>query len=156
MDFEPEVFSKTDQSASEFAEHSARKTLEILRDTERSLRLRTVDTLAPILPEPLLTRLDEASQLADESLDQLADVDLDQVSDAELQPARIQVGLGFIGVGALAMVVLLLYLYTLHPELSPIEQVRQYWHQYIWFVSLGVAGLFMLGRETMRGRITIE
>ncbi|WP_219904706.1 hypothetical protein [Stenomitos frigidus] len=59
-------------------------------------------------------------------------------------------GLIFTGFGALAMVLLLLYLSALHPELSPVQQMSQYWYQYIWFVGLGVAGLFMLGREAMR------
>ena len=43
-------------------------------------------------------------------------------------------------------------LYTLHPELSTVEQIGKYWYEYIWFVSLGVAGMFILGREAMRSR----
>lgn len=54
------------------------------------------------------------------------------------------------GFGALTLAILTLYLYSLHPELSTTEQVRNYWHQYICLVSLGVAGMFMLGREAMR------
>jgi len=59
-------------------------------------------------------------------------------------------GLVFVGFGALALVFLLLYLYTLHPELSAVEQVQHYWYQYIWCVCLGSADMFMLGREAMR------
>jgi hypothetical protein len=64
------------------------------------------------------------------------DVDM---TTADLQPARIQVGLGF---GALMVMVLLLYLGSLH-GLLPAAKLRQYWFAYVWFVCLGVAGLFM-------------
>jgi hypothetical protein len=48
------------------------------------------------------------------------------------------------------IVVLLLYLDTVHPELSTVQQIGKYWYQYVWFVCLGVAGMFLLGREAMR------
>jgi hypothetical protein len=79
-------------------------------------------------------------------------IELDEISDFELQPARIFVALSFVGFGALAIVFLILYLYTLHPELSAVEQIREYWYQYTWSVSLGVTGMLMLGREAMRSR----
>ncbi|MGH8001418.1 MAG: hypothetical protein ACREPR_18845, partial [Brasilonema sp.] len=88
--------------------------------------------------------------LAEDSLQDLAEIDLDKISDWELQPARIRVGLSFVGFGALMIVVLLLYLNTLHPELSTVQQISKYWYQYVWFVCLGVAGMFVLGREAMR------
>jgi len=69
--------------------------------------------------------------------------------DFELQSSRILIGLSFVGFGALAIVLLMLYLYTLHPELSSVEQIREYWYQYIWFVSLALLGC-LLGREAMR------
>jgi len=47
-----------------------------------------------------------------------------------------QNGANFVGFGALALVFLLLCLYTLHPELSAVEQVQHYWYQYIWCVCL--------------------
>lgn len=134
----------------EFAEPVLRKPLVLLRDTERSLRLRTVKTLAPLLPEAIATNLGEVSVVADESLDTLAKIELDKITDEELKPARIQMGLAFVGFGALAMAFLLLYLYTRHPELTVMSQVQHYWYQYIWFVCMGIAGLFMLGREAMR------
>jgi len=124
--------------------------LVVLRDTERSLRVKALETVTPILPEAVATNLGEVSVVADQSLEQLARIDLDSITDAELKSVRIQVGLAFVGFGALAMAFLLLYLYTLHPDLTAVDQVRQYWYQYIWFACLGVSGLFMLGREAMR------
>lgn len=134
----------------------ARPTLVVLRDTERSLRTKTLDTVTPILPAALADRLGEAAIVADTTLDTLAAIDLDTITEAELQPARIRMGLLFVGLGALSMVCLLLFLNTLHPQLSPAQQVIKYWHQYIWFVSIGVAGMFMLGRETLRPKVEVD
>lgn len=152
MDLEPEATPPTTPETKEFAVSDARKPLELLRDTEALLRRKTVETLVPVLPPPLGISLQEASAVAEDSLNQLAEVELDDISDQELQPARILVALSFVGFGALAIFLLILYLYTLHPELSAFEQIREYWYQYVWFVSLGVAGMFMLGREAMRPR----
>lgn len=152
MDFEPQ---NTIPTATENvdAEPTARKPLELLRDTEALLRRPTINALssiAPILPSKINEGLLAASAIADDTLNELAEIDIDQISDWELRPVRIRVGLGFVGFGALMLLLLLLYLNTLHPELSPVEQVRRYWYQYIWFVNLGVAGMFILGREAMR------
>jgi hypothetical protein len=124
--------------------------LVLLRDTERSLRSKTIEVITPLLPEDLAHNLEEASLLAEESLNELAEIDLDEITDEELKPVRIQMGLLFIGFGALSMAFLMLLLYTLHPELSTGEQIHQFWYQYVWFLGLGVSGLFMLGREAMR------
>ena len=70
----------------------------------------------------------------------------------ELQPARLQIGLFFVGSGATSLALLWLYLKWVCPEFGPAEQMTYYWQPYIWFVGLGVAGLFMLGREVMRSR----
>jgi hypothetical protein len=134
---------------SPLADALAKKPLVLLRDTERALRTKTVTAIAPLLPDPVAQNLGEASITADSALDVLADIDLDDITAADLQPARIQMGLLFVGFGALMMMFLLLYLGSLH-GLSPAAQLRQYWFAYIWFVCLGVAGLFMLGREAMR------
>ena len=150
MDLEPEVTPTPTSQATEFAELPARKPLKLLRDTEALLRRQTVETLTPILPAPMVTRLQDASSVAEESLHQLAEIDLDEISDEELRPARILVGLTFVGFGALAILLLLLYLTAMHPELSPSEAMRKYWYEYVWFVCLGVAGMFILGREAMR------
>ncbi len=131
---------------------TARKQLKLLRDTKALLRCKTVKTLVTVLPPPVATNLSELLAVVEDSLNQLAEIELDEISDFELQPARIIVGLSFVGFGALAIVFLILYLYTLHPELNSVEQIRKYWYQYTWFVSLGVAGMLILGREAMRSR----
>lgn len=127
-----------------------RKPLELLRDTEALLRRPTVATLVPILPPKLSKNFQAASFVAEDSLKELAEVDIENISDLELRPARIKIGLSFVGFGALMILVLLLYLNTLHPELGAVEQIGRYWYQYIWFVCFGVAGMFILGREAMR------
>lgn len=150
MDLEPEITSTPNPNAVEFAEPAERKPLEFLRDTEALLRRKTVETLVPVLPESVATNLQAASAVADESLNQLAEINLNAISDSELKSPRILIGLTFSGFGALSLTLLLLYLYTQHPELSPTDQLRQYWYEYILFVCLGVAGMMMLGREAMR------
>lgn len=160
MPFEPKSASRPSSRSSNFApppfaepnlvESLARPPLVLLRDTERSLRRKTVDTLAPLLPQAAAIRMGEASLVAEDSLEKLAEIDLDAIQVAELRPVRIKVGLTLVGFGALAMVFLLLFLYTLHPDLMPIEQVRRYWYPYICLVSIGVTGMFMLGREALR------
>lgn len=150
MEFKRESYSSNNKQYREFAEPLSRKPLELLRDTEKLIRRPTVDTLVPILPQPLANRFQSASELAEDSLAQLAEINLDEISDWELQPARVLIGLSFVGFGALAIALLLLYLYTLHPQLNPVDQIRKYWHLYVWFVCLGVAGMFVLGREAMR------
>lgn len=151
MDFESKTTAPTATDGVEFRRSlTTRKPLEILRNTEALLRRPTVATLTPLLPPKLSDNLQVASKVADESLKELAEIDLDQISDLELRPARIFIGLSFVGFGALIVLVLLLYLNTLHPELTTVEQIRQYWYEYIWFVNLGVAGMFLLGREAMR------
>lgn len=126
------------------------KPLIVLRDTEALLRRKTVTTLVPVLPSSISYRLQQASAIADQSLYELAEIDLNRINDTELQPARILVGLSFVGFGALFTAFLLLYLSTIHPELNSVAQIRRYWYFYVWFVCLGVAGLFVLGREAMR------
>ncbi len=151
MDFESKAKAPTATDNIDFAPATTtRKPIELLRETEALLRRPTVATLAPILPPKLSNRLQTASSLADDSFKELSQIDIDNISDFELRTARICVGLSFIGFGALMILVLLLYLNTLHPELNAIEQMRQYWYQYVWFVSLGIAGMFILGREAMR------
>jgi hypothetical protein len=127
------------------AELSVHQPLERLRDTERFLRERTVRTIVPWLSPELATQIEDLSDRADESLTELANIDLTTIDDKELRPARIFAGLTFVGFGALMVLFLLLYFGTLHPALG-----RNGWYTYIWFVCLGVAGMFMLSREAMR------
>ncbi len=150
MELEPRKPSQNAIEPLEFAEPPVRKPLVLLRNTERSLREITVTAIVPLLPADLATTLDEASQKADQSLAELAEIDLNTITDAELKPARTLMGLTFVGFGGLTMLFLALCLSTLHPELSAIAQIHDYWHQYVWLLGLGVAGLVMLGREAMR------
>jgi hypothetical protein len=149
MDLEPQQSSLPSPEL-DFSEPPVKKPLEVLRDTERSLRLKTVSTLAPILPTEVGITLGEASQAADESLDVLAKIDLAEITDADLRSARISIGLLFVGFGSLMLLFLLLYLSSQHPDLSITTQIGHYWYEYIWFISLGVAGMAMLAREAMR------
>lgn len=151
MNFDSEVDLQNATEELQFPQPPASpKLLELLRDTEALLRRPTVATLVPLLPSKLAKNLQQASCVAEYSFKELATIDLEKISDWELRPARIRVGLSFVGFGALMIVVLLLYLNTLHPQLSTLEQIGKYWYQYIWFVCLGVAGMFVLGREAMR------
>jgi len=150
MDLEPEKNAPSEAENVEFAEPITRKPLEILRDAEALLRRPTVAAIVPLLPGKIRDRLENASDVADNTLNELAEIDIDEISDWELRPARIQVGLSFVGFGALMIILLLLYSSILHPEQSAIAQVGEYWYQYVWFVCLGVAGMFVLGREAMR------
>ncbi|MBD2167237.1 hypothetical protein H6G04_22865 [Calothrix membranacea FACHB-236] len=151
MDFEGEATTTSATDNKELPQlETTPKPLELLRDTEALLRRPTVESLAPILPPKLSSKLQTVSSLADKSLKELAEIDLDEIGDFDLRPARIHVGLSFVGFAALMTVILLLHFSTLHLELRTVEQMRQYWYQYVWFVCLGVAGLFVLGREAMR------
>ncbi|MBD2533646.1 hypothetical protein H6G97_30485 [Nostoc flagelliforme FACHB-838] len=151
MDFESKANGPTPTDNIEFAQPSStRKPLQLLRDTEALLRRPTVATLSPILPPKLSNRFQATSSLADDSFKKLAEIDLDSISDFELRPVRIFVGLSFVGFGALMILLLLLYLNTLHPKVNTVEQIQLYWYQYVWFVSLGITGMFILGREAMR------
>ncbi|KAB8333191.1 hypothetical protein SD80_015135 [Scytonema tolypothrichoides VB-61278] len=150
MDFEPQTTRTASQKVELAQSVVPRKPLELLRDTEALLRRPAVGAIVPMLSPKVARRLQTASFVAEDFLQDLAEIDLDKISDWELQPARIRVGLSFVGFGALMIVVLLLYLNTLHPELSTVQQIGKYWYQYVWFVCLGVAGMFILGREAMR------
>jgi hypothetical protein len=151
MDLEP----KPSQADSElgFAEPPVRKPFEILRDTERSLREKTVSAIVPIAPD-LAGDIEQASRKADRTLETLANIDLDQITDEELRPARILMGLTFVGISSLMLLFLALFFSTMHPELTALGQIHEFWHPYVWFISLGVAGLTMLGREAMRITLT--
>jgi len=150
MQSKPEGSPRASAQSPEFADPIPRKPLVLLKDTERSLRVKTIDAIAPLLPEPLAVNLGEASVMADESLERLAEIDLDEITDADLKPARVQMGMLFVGFGALAITFLLMVLYVLHPEMTVADQIHHYWYQYVWCVGLGISGLFMVGREAMR------
>ncbi|OUL31319.1 hypothetical protein BV372_20375 [Nostoc sp. T09] len=150
MDFEGKATSTTATDNMELPSANTRKPLVLLRDTEALLRRPAVETLLPILPPKLSNKLQTASSLAEESLKELAEINLEEIGDFDLRPARIRVGLSFVGFGALMILILLLHLKTLNLQFSTVEQMQQFWYQYVWFVCLGVAGMFILGREAMR------
>jgi hypothetical protein len=134
-------------------EQTGRSPLVMLRDTERSLRTKALETVTPVLPENLSEPLAAAAARADVTLNQLAAIDLKSITDDDLRPARIRVGLVWVGLGALMMVFLTLYLSTLHSNQSVAEQVYHYWHVYVGLLGVGITGLFMLGREILRLRL---
>ncbi|AKG22976.1 hypothetical protein [Calothrix sp. 336/3] len=147
----PPIFVKKIPSYFPWVEQiTSQKPLELLRHTEAALRQPTVSTLVPILPAKISENLQIASQNADVTWQHLGTIDIEEISDWELRSPRIQVGLSFVGFSALMVIILVLYLHTLHPHLTPIAQISKYWYQYVWFVCLGVAGMFILGREAMR------
>lgn len=141
---------KPEPIETEFAEPIERKPLEVFYDAERSLRTKTVSAIVPMLPPQVATNLETVSQNADRSIESISKIDFETITDAELKTPRILVGLTFVGFGSLMMMFLSLFLSTIHPELSPANQLYEYWHQFAWFVCLGVAGLTVLGREAMR------
>ncbi|QOV22517.1 hypothetical protein [Anabaenopsis elenkinii] len=108
------------------------------------LRRPPVALLLQILPPKTSKKLQISARRV------VAEMNLEEISDFELRQARIYIGLSFVGFGALMILVLLLYLNSLHPALSTMDQVRQFWYKYVWFVSLGITGMFILGREAMR------
>lgn len=151
MDFEREVPVENTTEELEFAEPDFRRQpFKILRNTEALVRRPTVAALVPILPPKLSENLQEASDIAEDSLEELAEIDLEQINDWELRPYRMRIALSFVGFSSLMIIILALFLTTLHPEMSPTQQMGKFWSEYIWFVCLGVTGMFLLGREAMR------
>ncbi|MDZ8055687.1 MAG: hypothetical protein RMX68_026890 [Aulosira sp. ZfuVER01] len=150
MDLEGKATATTATDNVELPSTATPKPLELLRDTEALLRRPAVAKLVPILPPKLSDKLQTASSVAEESLKELAEINLEGIGDFELRPARIRVGLSFVGFGALMIMILLLHLKTLNLQFSSVEKMQQFWYQYVWFVCLGVAGMFILGREAMR------
>jgi hypothetical protein len=127
-----------------------------LRDRERSLRQRTVTRVQPWLNPALARTLTQASSVADASLDELATVDLARITNRDLRAARLNVGFLCVGFSALLLLLLVLYLQSLEPGDALPVQISHHWFQYISLVGLGVAGMFMLGREAMRPPITLD
>ncbi|WP_448570933.1 hypothetical protein, partial [Trichothermofontia sp.] len=110
----------------------------------------------PLLPPAPAAKLRKGAELADAAWEDLAEIDLATLTDMDFRPARIYVGLGFVGFAALMLTLLMLYYHSLRPDLILVDQIRQYWYPYIFFVCFGVAGMFMLGREAMRPPVDLE
>lgn len=121
-----------------------------LQIREHPWRHKTIATLLPLLPPATAAKLRKTTERADDAWQELAAIDLNTLTDGDFRPARIYVGLGFVGFAALMLTLLMLYYHSLRPDLILADQIRQYWYPYIFFVCFGVAGMFMLGREAMR------
>lgn len=152
MDFEPQPTPPAEPETLEFADPPIHQPLELrLPDPDETLSLTVVEGLElTVQPVPVSVTLKKNSTAAKAFLSELVKIDRKSISDQELQPARIQIGLTFVGFSALAMVLLLLHISSLHPEYSLGERIEAYWYQYIWFVCMGVAGMMILGRESLR------
>ncbi len=136
---------ETDMGNTELENSASELWLVRLRDAEQILRGATVRTIEPLLPETIGEQLQDLSKQADAVLDDLAAIDPATINDRALRPARIVVGLTFVGLSALMIMFLLLYFGNMHPTLGKFS-----WHTYTWVVCLGVSGMFMLAREAMR------
>ena len=112
----------------------------------------TIDLLPPLEPAAELPSLEIAAELPAAIAGEAADRSWRLPTTTELQPARLRMGLFFVGSGAISLTLLWLYIKWVCPEFGPAEQMTYYWQPYLYFVGMGVAGLFMLGREVMRGR----
>lgn len=164
MELEPKPTQPLQPDSLEFAEPPAVETLELQPKEALDLVIEpasTEETSVPVeILEPVDIKLNSSISIPQKIqqnwqttqlfFSQLAQIDRRTIDDIEMQPARIKVGLSFVGFGALGMVLLLLHISSIHPNYSFAERLESYWYQYIWFVCLGVAGLFMLGRESLR------
>ncbi|MCT7950949.1 hypothetical protein NG798_14210 [Ancylothrix sp. C2] len=101
----------------------------------------------PVLGVGFLLRVSTA---ASHFFAEAAKIDRDSITDWQMKPARIYTGLTFTGFSALGLVLLMFYISRFHPEFARTEWVKYFWYQYILLVSLGVAGMSMLGREALR------
>ena len=139
MDFEPKVKSA-----------SSKKPLVLFKDTESWLRRKSIAAITPVLSPESVARLQTISAWAEEFFQELTRIEFKQISDAQLRVPRISIGLAFVGFASLLLLLLALYLNFLHPHSSFREELHNYWYQYSFIVSLGVSGMFVLGREAMR------
>ncbi|HEY9748002.1 MAG TPA: hypothetical protein V6C63_04960 [Allocoleopsis sp.] len=114
----------------------------------------TIDLLPPLEPTPEPSTLDISVEppaaIAPDAAPEEPTARPWLPTTSELQPARLRVGLFFVGSGAISLGLLWLYIKWVCPEFGPVEQMTYFWQPYIWSVGLGVSGLFMLGREVMR------
>lgn len=152
----PEPIPASLQNSLDFAEPLP-KTLEFLPPEIESLEIPAVKSETESIEatsQPVDVAVQEATIAAGILLKKLTAINLGDIDDQDLRPARIQVGLAFVGFGALMLFFLLLYITNQQPDLTPAERIQHHWYEYIWFLGLGVAGLFMLGRESMRSPLS--
>lgn len=150
MDWQPERIPEPTPETLEFADPEVLAPLELVPVTEISLDLEVPqDANLPIALADLSAPSSDAAEVQIPLMEQIKR-ELEDVGDEDLKPARIQIGLLFVGVSALLLMSLLLYITAMHPGLTVKQQMLRYWSEYVGFVGLGVAGLMMLGREAMR------
>ena len=160
MNPEPKPIPASAQNSLDFAEPLP-QTLEFLEPLESASETPVMESaVAPVMeaieaadPSVEVTGR-EATIAAGILLKKLTAINLGDIDDQDLRPARIQVGLAFVGFGALMLIFLLLYLNNQQPDLTAAERIQHHWYEYVWFLGLGVAGLFMLGRESMRSPLS--
>jgi hypothetical protein len=109
----------------------------------------------PDSPVKLLDEQDASTLVSDRAFDRTSEfppqpISSAPISDAELSVPRIQIGSLFIGSSALGLVSLLLWMSAFHPEFDWQVGVSEYWYPYVGFVCLGVSGLIVLARESLR------
>jgi hypothetical protein len=154
MEIEPQAAHPTSTEVLEFAEPPAAKPLAPLSLNDRppppKLNLKLPESTDSALSYPLsVGGWENESTTASNRSFQIS-LFWRSVSDRELRNPRIQAGLTSIGFGALGLVFLLLYTRAFHPEFDWVALASEYWYPYVGFASLGVAGLMMLGRESLR------
>jgi hypothetical protein len=155
MDLEPEVKAIASPEPLEFAEPLPPPELA-LADPPQELDLADpplalVQDAAVLEGAPPIDAFAAWAELEASDTADIDVIDVDEITDSDRRPARLQVGLAFVGIGALSLTMLILYINTFHPEFDTTTRLQEYWYQYVFSLCLGVAGLFTLGRETMRG-----
>lgn len=140
MQPEPEARSSQKPENLEFAEPPVPQTLDLLPPLERSPRLqKPVELVTERSPTPVA----EPDLTPKRGL-------FASITTEELRPARIRVGLGFVGASAFTLFGLWAYIKWFYAEFGLAESMSHFWYPYTLFIGLGVAGFFMLGREALR------
>ncbi|MEB3829854.1 hypothetical protein [Phormidium sp. CCY1219] len=153
MELEPKPIPEQLPETLDFAEDPEREPLELLPVREGTVQLEQPrNTCLPVAVSDARSEDLEGDRWGVEEIK----FALKNITDEELQPARVYVGLTFIGFSALLLMSLLFYIKAMHPGLTFEQEMLRYWHQYIGFVCLGVAGMMMVGREAMRGDRNME
>jgi hypothetical protein len=163
MNLQPTPIPSNDSDIREFAEPMERQPLEVVMDAPDS-QSTTVDLdvaedawlpvpVAEIDPESVPATLKDRKDRLFDFYAALSKIDRQSISDAELQPARIYIGLMFVGFSALSLMLVLLHSHTMYSGLTSVQQIQRYWEPYVTFVCMGVAGMMMLGREAMRPQV---
>lgn len=160
MDLQPKPIPVNDSEIREFAEPMERQPLDLVMDPPATQSARVdlevaEDAWLPVPGADIDPEFPPAT-IKDRLFDfyaALIKIERHRISDQALQPARIQIGLMFVGFSALSLMLVLLHSHTMYSGLTSVQQIQRYWEPYITFVCMGVAGMMMLGREAMRPRV---